>query len=190
MAKDIFHDAIKTALEKEGWRITHDPYAFELGEVSFRIDLGAERVIAAEKGNEKIAVEIKTFIAQSDTNSFHKAIDIRKMDKIIKYQDIIEQFLEEEAAIPYANQDLKREVLVDRKRNHFQLFFIGWEDNKFYYDIILHFDIKENGKVWIQQNNTELQIADELINCGIAHEDIVLGFRHPKVRQFTGFAVA
>ncbi len=74
MAKDIFHDAVKTALEKDGWTITHDPYAFELGEVSFRIDLGAERVIAAEKEDEKIAVEIKTFVAQSDTDSFHKAI--------------------------------------------------------------------------------------------------------------------
>ncbi len=112
------------------------------------------------------------------------------MDKIIKYQDIIEQFLEEEAAIPYANQELEREVLVDRKRNHFQLFFIGWENNKFHHDIILHFDIKANGKVWIQQNNTELQIADELINRGIAQEDIVLGFRHPKVRAYTGFALA
>jgi XisH protein len=74
MAKDIFHDAVKSALEKDGWLITHDPYAFELGEVSFRIDLGAERVIAAEKNDEKIAVEIKTFLAQSDTDSFHKAI--------------------------------------------------------------------------------------------------------------------
>ncbi len=112
------------------------------------------------------------------------------MDKIVNYQDIIEQFLEEESAIPYANQDLKREVLADRKRNHFQLFFIGWEDDKFHHDIILHFDIKNNGKVWIQQNNTELQIADELISRGINHEDIVLGFRHPKLRQFTGFAIA
>jgi hypothetical protein len=74
MAKDIFHDAVKQALIKEGWTITHDPYAFELGEVSFRIDLGAERIIAAERNNEKIAVEIKTFTAQSDTDSFHKAM--------------------------------------------------------------------------------------------------------------------
>lgn len=112
------------------------------------------------------------------------------MDKIVKYQDILEQFLEEEAAIPYAHQDLEREVLVDRKRNHFQLFVTGWENNKFYHNIIFHFDIKNQGKIWIQQNNTELQIADELINRGIAHEDIVLGFRHPKLRAFTGFSVA
>jgi hypothetical protein len=112
------------------------------------------------------------------------------MDKIIKYQDIIEQFLEEEAAIPYANQALNREVLADRKRNHFQLFFIGWDNDQFHHDIIFHFDIKPDAKVWIQQNNTELQIADELMNRGISSEDIVLGFRHPKVRPFTGFAVA
>jgi XisI protein len=112
------------------------------------------------------------------------------MDKIIKYQDILEQFLEEEATIEYANQNIERQVLADRKRNHFQLFSIGWDNDKFHHDIILHFDIQTTGKVWIQQNNTELQVADELITRGISRNDIVLGFRHPKIRPFTGFAVA
>jgi predicted ATP-dependent endonuclease of OLD family len=112
------------------------------------------------------------------------------MDKIIKYQDIIEQFLENEAAIAYASQSLEKEVLADRRRNHFQLFYIGWENDKFHHAVLLHFDIKPDGKIWIQQNNTELQIADELLNRGIAKEDIVLGFRHPKVRPYTGFATA
>jgi hypothetical protein len=112
------------------------------------------------------------------------------MDKILNYQSILEKFLEDEAAITYAHHEIEKKVIVDKKRNHFQLFFIGWEKDKFYHDIILHFDIKENAKIWIQQNNTELQIADELIARGVSREDIVLGFRHPKVRPYTGFAVA
>lgn len=74
LAKDIFHSLVRTALEKEGWMITHDPYRIDLGFVDFYIDLGAERLIAATKDNEKIAVEIKTFLAASVISEFHIAI--------------------------------------------------------------------------------------------------------------------
>jgi hypothetical protein len=66
-AKDIFHDLVKQALQNEGWSITHDPFKIMLGRRRGYIDLGAEKeVIAAQKGNEKIAVEIKSFIGHSD----------------------------------------------------------------------------------------------------------------------------
>lgn len=73
-AKDKFHQIVRTALEKEGWLITHDPYHIDLGFVDFYIDLGAERLLAAIKDDEKIAVEIKTFIAASTISEFHTAI--------------------------------------------------------------------------------------------------------------------
>jgi XisH protein len=46
-AKDIFHDVVKAALQREQWIITHDPLRFKFGDVNFQIDLGAERLIAA-----------------------------------------------------------------------------------------------------------------------------------------------
>ena len=61
MARDIFHDSVKEALVKEGWKITADPLTFKIGKIQIQIDLGAERLIAAERGTEKIAIEIKTF---------------------------------------------------------------------------------------------------------------------------------
>ncbi|MEM9004105.1 MAG: element excision factor XisH family protein, partial [Cyanobacteria bacterium P01_F01_bin.86] len=45
MVKDAFHSAVKTALVKEGWTITHDPYEIAVGGVEMYIDLGAERII-------------------------------------------------------------------------------------------------------------------------------------------------
>ena len=74
-AKDIFHDKVKNALIKDGWTITDDPYSlkWDNGE-NLLIDLAAERVIAAEKGNEKIAVEIKTFIGKSTMYDLHLAV--------------------------------------------------------------------------------------------------------------------
>jgi hypothetical protein len=73
-ARDIFHDAVKHALEKEGWLITHDPLTLQIGGVEMYIDLGAEQLIAAEKQGEKIAVEIKSFVAVSVLYEFHLAI--------------------------------------------------------------------------------------------------------------------
>jgi hypothetical protein len=73
-AKDAFHQTVKTALLNDGWCITHDPYRIDLGFVDFYIDLGAERLIAAKKDGEKIAVEIKTFLAPSVISEFHTAI--------------------------------------------------------------------------------------------------------------------
>ncbi|PPJ62549.1 XisH family protein [Cuspidothrix issatschenkoi] len=74
-AKDFFHNAVRLALEKDGWLITDDPLSFELTEkVKVRIDLGAERLITAQKGNQKIAVEVKSFIGLSAISEFHTAI--------------------------------------------------------------------------------------------------------------------
>ncbi len=73
-ARDIFHDAVRKGLEKEGWVITDDPLRIRSGRVDMQIDLGAERIIAAEKGEEKIAVEIKSFISPSNISEFHTAL--------------------------------------------------------------------------------------------------------------------
>lgn len=72
--RDIYHEIVCAALGKDGWQITADPLDLTIGEVELFADLGAERVIAAEKGNEKIAVEIKSFLGQSPVSEFHKAL--------------------------------------------------------------------------------------------------------------------
>jgi hypothetical protein len=73
-ARDIFHNAVKIALEKDNWIVTHDPLTLEFGLGSLYVDLGAERIIAAERSNEKIAVEIKSFLSGSAVSEFHTAL--------------------------------------------------------------------------------------------------------------------
>lgn len=73
-AKDIFHESVKKALQKEQWIITSDPLKFKFGEVNFQIDLGAEKIIAAEKENKKIAIEIKSFLNPSPITDFYSAL--------------------------------------------------------------------------------------------------------------------
>ncbi|MDJ0617349.1 MAG: XisH family protein [Calothrix sp. MO_192.B10] len=72
-AKDKFHDIVKSALQKDGWIITDDPLYISFGGVQMYIDLGAEKLIAAEKNGYKIAVEIKSFLSTSAIADFHTA---------------------------------------------------------------------------------------------------------------------
>jgi hypothetical protein len=72
--KDIFHDIVKNALIQEGWIITHDPLFIRVGGIEMYIDLGAEKIIAAEKEEQKIAIEIKSFSNPSTIYDFHLAI--------------------------------------------------------------------------------------------------------------------
>jgi len=73
-ARDPTHEIVKYALEKEGWIITHDPYYIKIGGVEFFIDLGAATVIAAQRNEKKIAVEIKSFLGASSVSEFHNAL--------------------------------------------------------------------------------------------------------------------
>ena len=73
-AKDLYHDHVRKALETAGWTITHDPFSVKWLGRSLQIDLGAERIIAAEKGNERIAVEVKSFISDSPIEDLRDAI--------------------------------------------------------------------------------------------------------------------
>ncbi len=71
--RDTYHDLVKRALIREGWIITHDPY-FLQADPKLSIDLGAERTLAAERGNEKIAVEIKSFLSESQVTELERAV--------------------------------------------------------------------------------------------------------------------
>ncbi len=73
-AKDVYHHTVIAALKHDGWTITHDPLILELSSGRLEIDLGAERLIAAQRHEEQIAVEVKSFLAPSTTSEFHVAL--------------------------------------------------------------------------------------------------------------------
>ncbi|MFB2935253.1 element excision factor XisH family protein [Aerosakkonemataceae cyanobacterium BLCC-F154] len=83
-AKDIYHNTVKNALLKDGWNITDDPFILKWGTRDLYIDLGAKKLIAAEKGEQKIAVEIKSFIGASPVANLENALG-----QYILYYDIL-----------------------------------------------------------------------------------------------------
>jgi hypothetical protein len=86
VAKDKFHDAVKNGLIKEEWTITDDPLFLQFGGVDLFVDLGAEKMIAAQKDNRRIAVEIKSFLGASLISEFHSALG-----KLMSYRLALKQ---------------------------------------------------------------------------------------------------
>lgn len=111
------------------------------------------------------------------------------MDRMNTYPDIVISLLEEYADIKPANlPEVETMMMADRERNHYALVRMGWEGKRFTYHTVMHFDIKD-GKVWLQQNWTDRDLAAELVERGIPSEDIVLGFVPPYARGQAGYAV-
>ena len=84
-AKDIYHQIVKDALIKDGWTITDDPLKLTIGSRSLYVDLGAEKLLAAQKEERKIAVEIKSFLSPSPINDLENALG-----QYILYQNILQ----------------------------------------------------------------------------------------------------
>lgn len=85
-AKDTYHDALRSALVKDGWTITDDPFRLVWGERDFYVDLGAERVVAAEKAGKRIAVEVKSFLGASQMHDLELALG-----QFLLYRSILDE---------------------------------------------------------------------------------------------------
>jgi hypothetical protein len=83
------------------------------------------------------------------------------------------------------------QAIIDTEENHFQLMKMGWYNDLYTFSVLIHLDINsETGNIWIQQNNTEIEIEEALAPFDITKKDLVLGFRPDYVREFSDFAVA
>lgn len=83
-ARDIYHNTVRNALIRDGWIITHDPLRLQAGSKDLYVDLGAKQLIAAEKKDRKIAVEIKSFTGHSVVADLEHALG-----QYILYHDIL-----------------------------------------------------------------------------------------------------
>ncbi len=113
------------------------------------------------------------------------------MDKITKYREAILSFFNNYLAETASMIDstIEYSILSDKENLNFQLLSSGWHGKHFVFGPLFHFEIK-NEKIWMQCNNTEREVVDELMASGINKQDIVLGFLPPYAREHSGFAVA
>ncbi|HEY9614391.1 XisH family protein [Allocoleopsis sp.] len=137
MAKDVFHQQVKNALIKDGWHITHDPLTIRISEaVKLQIDLAAETTIAAERDSEKIAVEIKSFVGDSDISAFHTALG-----QYLNYCQALEE--QEPDRIVYLA------IPLETYQDFFQLPFIQRSLRRYQVKLIIYDPKLEEIKQWI-----------------------------------------
>jgi hypothetical protein len=127
--KDLFHNAVRHALEKDGWRI--DPFTIQISEaVKLKIDLGAE----------KIAIEIKSFVTDSDISEFHAALG--------QYLNYIQALEDKEP-----DRTLYLAVPLETYDDFFQVAFIQKSLKRHGINLLIYEPTQEEIKTWISCNN-------------------------------------
>lgn len=111
------------------------------------------------------------------------------MDTLEHYRNCIQTLLEQHSQHKSQADDVENELFFDTIRDHYQLMRVGWKGLHRVYHTVLHFDIKD-GKIWLQQNTTDIDVGQELVEMGVPKEDIVLGLHPAYKRPYTGYGVA
>jgi hypothetical protein len=112
------------------------------------------------------------------------------MVELKEYRQIIQDLLTEIRGYTGSSNTsgIEEQVVFDTEHDRYLLIDVGWNQKEYVYGTLVHIDIK-NGKVWIQRNNTEINLAERLVERGVPKENIVIGLHSPFMRQFSGYAV-
>ena len=84
---------------------------------------------------------------------------------------------------------IRYQAILDEETGNYLLLRNGWKGTTRFYNILVHLEVTAQGTVWLHQDNTDLIIADMLLEANIAQNHIVLGFHAPIMRSDTAFAV-
>lgn len=108
------------------------------------------------------------------------------MDRLAYYRQCVQQLLAEQVAGEPETPNIDSQLIFDKERDRYLWLDLGWQNFNRVYACFIHLEIK-NGKIWIQRNQTEADIAQILVNMGIPKEDIVLGLQPLYKRPYTGY---
>jgi hypothetical protein len=103
-------------------------------------------------------------------------------------QRCIETVLTELAGHGVDDKTRDTQLVFDTMNHHYLYMRYDWKDFTRRYDIYVHIEIRD-GQIWVQRDNTDYGVVDELVRLGVPKSQIVLGFHPPYKRPYTGFAV-
>jgi XisI protein len=104
------------------------------------------------------------------------------MEKVVLHKQIVLEIVKEIYEMTPSDEYSETQLITDLEHGHFVLFSIGWYQGKREYLPFVHLDVREDGKIWIQHDGTDLVIAQWLLDKGVAKEDIVLAWHSPARR--------
>jgi hypothetical protein len=108
------------------------------------------------------------------------------MDRLSRYRSLLKQFLQERADLMKSHPiaGLETFCLFDEARDQYLIYNVGWPGGKRARYVTL-FARLHNGKIWIEEDNTEEGLATLLVEAGVPKADIVLAFLPPELRDLT-----
>ena len=110
------------------------------------------------------------------------------MDRLNYYRQGIYNFLDKYVGV-WKEEGIETQLVIDSERDHYMLIRIGWEGNKRINYAVFQFDIKDD-KIWVQENTTDVEIDREFEEMGISKKELVIGFHHPSMREYSDYAIA
>ncbi|MEG5001972.1 XisI protein [Microcoleus sp. B4-D4] len=110
------------------------------------------------------------------------------MDTIADCRQIVKGILNEYSGFLNSEIEVQSQVIFDLENDRYMLLSMGWFQGRRIHDCVIHMDIID-GQVWIQANNTDRSIAEELVAAGIPPKLIILGLQPPEVRAYTAYGV-
>jgi hypothetical protein len=119
MARDKIHDVFRQALELDGWFVTDDPLFLRVGKIPIHIDLGAEKILGAEREGVKIAIEVKTFGKASLITALYEAVGkfivYRKALEVLKPERVLYLAMPEDAFNQLNREPILAKMFTDEK---------------------------------------------------------------------------
>lgn len=110
------------------------------------------------------------------------------MDTVTRYREIVQRLIEEYARYKPSHGEIDIEIVIDPRRDHYELLHVGFDGLRRVHGTVLHVDIRGE-KIWIQYDGTDRPLAEELVRAGVPREAVVLAFYPPEVRPHTDFGV-
>jgi hypothetical protein len=111
------------------------------------------------------------------------------VDKVTKHVKSISDWLREYAEVR-KNSELDYLYIQDNQSKNYQVVRTGWDNYHFMYLVVFHFQIKNDGKVWVWANHTDIDLAQVFRQLSIDNTDIVPAFQPVSLRRYAGFAEA
>lgn len=106
------------------------------------------------------------------------------MDRIKKYKNIIKETFEAHKGLPSRTfPNLQDMVVIDAEEKHFIFFTVGWDRGQYHHSTVYHLEVKGSGKIWVHALNADDRLEEDLLEKGIAKEDIIGGMLTPYVLE-------
>lgn len=112
------------------------------------------------------------------------------MVQVENYANVIESVLNAYKEQRYINApSVEQQLIINPDKTQFLLVAVGWHNDIYTHYVVFHLQIRDN-KVWLHENRTDVDIAQELVDNGIPKSSIILGFVEALLRVDSGYAHA